>query len=97
MQWITCVCADAEAVGGAIAGLLAAPLYGVGADWLKTLMPWQKHKESPVGPNGRLVDFGHSQSKKDRVHNYMHHTNNADSIGTVGSADVEQQPLETLV
>lgn len=80
----------AEAVGGAIAGLLAAPLYGVGAGWLKTMLPWHKRTESPVGPNGTLVD--HAPSKRERAHNYIHKPTDS-----AGSPDVERQPLETVV
>lgn len=44
--------ATAECVGGVIAGLMAGPLYGVGSDWLKKLMPWIKASEQPKGGNG---------------------------------------------
>lgn len=80
--------AAAEAVGGGIAGLLAAPLYGVGAGWLKTMLPWHKPTESPVGPNGTLVD--HAPSKRDRARNYVHKP-----TASAGSPDVER--LETIV
>lgn len=39
-----------------IAGLLAGPLYGVGAGWLKRLFPWIKQTEKPVGLNSGLID-----------------------------------------
>ena len=54
----------AEAVGGAVAGLLAAPLYGVGSDWLKRLLPWVKRSEYPVGPSGVLVDLESEKRNK---------------------------------
>ena len=82
--------AAAEAVGGAIAGLLAAPLYGVGAGWLKSMLPWHKRTEAPVGPNGILID--QAPSKRDRAHNYIHKPTDS-----AGSPDMERQPLETVV
>ena len=83
-----------EAVGGSIAGLVAAPLYGVGADWLKVMLPWHKRTESPVGPSGRLVDT--APSKRERARNYIHKpTDSANSPNS--SPDVERQPLETIV
>ena len=45
----------AEFSGGIIAGLLAAPLYGVGAPWLKALIPWSRPDEEVEGTSGRLV------------------------------------------
>ena len=89
-----CCFAAAEAVGGGIAGLVAAPLYGVGAGWLKKALPWHKTTETPVGPNGVLVDK--APSKRDRAFNYMHKP--TDSAGSPdGSPDAERQPLETIV
>lgn len=89
-----CCSAAAEAVGGGIAGLVAAPLYGVGAGWLKKALPWHKTTEAPVGPSGILVD--RAPSKRDRAFNYMHKP--TDSAGSPdGSPDAERQPLETVV
>lgn len=36
--------------------MLAGPLYGVGAGWLKRLFPWIKETEKPVGANSGLID-----------------------------------------
>ena len=78
---------------------MAAPLYGVGAGWLKRALPWHKNSEVPVGPNGILVDRA-PHSKKDRSRNYIHKP--TDSAGSPegspdGSPDAERQPLETVV
>lgn len=82
-------------MGGGIAGLVAAPLYGVGAAWLKTVLPWHKTTEAPVGPNGTLVDHA-PPAKRDRARNYLHKP--TDSAGSPdGSPDAERQPLETIV
>lgn len=81
---------DAEGVGGAIAGLVAAPLYGVGADWLKGFLPWQKHTETTDGPHGRLVDHAASLHRKNRGHNHQLRT--TDSIPSPAA-----EPLETIV
>ena len=82
----------AEGVGGAIAGLLAAPLYGVGADWLKVLLPWHKRTESPDGPSGRLVDHAASmeREKKNRLRAYK-------PTDSSSLTDAAGEPLETLV
>ena len=83
-------------MGGGIAGLVAAPLYGVGAAWLKTVLPWHKTTEAPEGPNGTLVDHGTPHAKRDRAHNYLHKP--TDSAGSPdNSPDAERQPLETIV
>ncbi|DBB02267.1 hypothetical protein WJX82_006919 [Trebouxia sp. C0006] len=83
----------AEGVGGVIAGLVAAPLYGVGATWLTGLVPWQKRSESPDGPSGRLVDHAASmERKKNRAYKYQHRATDSAS-----SPEAEQQPLETIV
>ena len=83
----------AEGVGGVIAGLIAAPLYGVGATWLTGLVPWQKRTESPDGPSRRLVDHAASlERKKNRAYKYQHRATDSAS-----SPEAEQQPLETIV
>ena len=46
----------AECVGGVIAGLMAGPLYGTGATWLKKLTPWIRPTEAPSGDNNELKD-----------------------------------------
>ena len=48
--------ACAECVGGVIAGLMAGPLYGTGASWLKKMLPWIKPTEEPTGDNNELED-----------------------------------------
>lgn len=45
---------DAEFVGGVAAGLMAGPLYGTGATWLKKLLPWIKQTEDANGKDHRL-------------------------------------------
>ena len=45
----------AEFSGGIIAGLIAAPLYGVGAPWLKAVIPWSHPDEEVEGTSGHLV------------------------------------------
>ena len=84
---------DAEGVGGAIAGLVAARLYGVGADWLKGFLPWQKHTETTDGPHGRLVDHADSLARKNRGNRgHDHDLRTTDSISTPAA-----EPLETIV
>ena len=80
----------AECVGGAIAGLTAAPLYGVGAAWLKVILPWHKRSEAPVGPGGSLVDL--ADSREHRAHSYKHKPTDSAS-----SPETERQPLGTIV
>ena len=90
-----CLLAAAEVVGGGIAGLVAAPLYGVGAGWFKSMLPWHKSTEAPVGPSGVLVDRADQVTpsrKKDRARNYLHKPTDS-----ANSPDVERQPLETIV
>jgi len=41
----------AECVGGLAAGLMAGPLYGTGATWLKKMLPWIRPTEEPTGDN----------------------------------------------
>lgn len=40
---------DAELFGGVVAGLMAGPLYGTGATWLKKMLPWIKQTEDADG------------------------------------------------
>ena len=40
---------DAELFGGVVAGLMAGPLYGTGATWLKKMLPWIKTTEDADG------------------------------------------------
>ena len=42
-------CLDAELFGGVVAGLMAGPLYGTGATWLKKMLPWIKQTEDADG------------------------------------------------
>ena len=96
-RWRDAACC-AEAVGGAIAGLLAAPLYGVGAAWLKGMLPWHKSTESPTGPHGKLVDHAKSLSRQDAE---MYKDGPSD-VGSspnspMSSTAAEQQRLHTLV
>ena len=46
----------AECVGGLAAGLMAGPLYGTGATWLKKMLPWIRPTEEPTGDNDELED-----------------------------------------
>ncbi len=46
----------AECVGGVAAGLMAGPLYGTGATWLKKMLPWIRPTEEPTGDNNELED-----------------------------------------
>lgn len=46
----------AECVGGLAAGLMAGPLYGTGATWLKKMLPWIRPTEEPTGDNNELED-----------------------------------------
>lgn len=55
----------AECVGGVIAGLMAGPLYGTGATWLKKLTPWIKPTEKPSGDNNELKDHDSRASTGD--------------------------------
>ena len=54
-----------ECVGGVAAGLMAGPLYGTGATWLKKMLPWIKPTEEPTGENNELEDQGHSSKQVD--------------------------------
>ena len=56
-------CGVAEFSGGIIAGLLAGPLYGVGAPWLKALIPWSRPDEEVEGTSGRLIRRHKNHSK----------------------------------
>lgn len=83
-----------DAVGGAIAGLLAAPLYGVGAAWLKDILPWHKATESPTGPHGKLEDHAI------RRHKSQEHSpsDSASSPNTrIPSSEAEHAHLQTMV
>ena len=84
----------AECVGGAIAGLVAAPLYGVGTDWLKGLLPWIKPTESPTGPSGRLVDHAATMERKKAAAAARNKHKPTDSAS---SPEAEMEPLENLV
>ena len=44
----------AECVGGVAAGLMAGPLYGTGATWLKKMLPWIRPTEDANGDDKRL-------------------------------------------
>ena len=44
----------AEAVGGVAAGLMAGPLYGTGATWLKKMLPWIRPTEDADGNHHEL-------------------------------------------
>ncbi len=50
------LCACAQCVGGVAAGLMAGPLYGTGATWLKKMLPWIRPTEEPTGENNELQD-----------------------------------------
>lgn len=92
------LCFCAEAVGGAIAGLVAAPLYGVGAAWLKNLFPWHKATESPTGPHGKLVDHALSRRRHGTETNDHRPSDSASSPSTlIPGSGAEHEPLHTLV
>jgi len=49
---------NAEMTGGALAGLLACPLYGDHAEWLDPLFPWgDKHHDKNVACHSAVSDF----------------------------------------
>jgi len=49
---------NAEMTGGALAGLLACPLYGDHAEWLDPLFPWgDKHHDNNVACHSAVSDF----------------------------------------
>lgn len=57
--------APAEISGGILAGITAGPLYGVGAIWLKKVLPWSHPHERPEGNSGKMVidkDAAHNSS-----------------------------------
>lgn len=56
LQNASTVSSAAEFCGGVIAGFAAGPLYGVGASYLKKMMPWIKSTEKPTGDNNELED-----------------------------------------
>ena len=53
---LMCSMVCAECVGGVAAGLMAGPLYGTGATWLKKMLPWIRPTEEPTGDNNELED-----------------------------------------
>ncbi|KAK9804678.1 hypothetical protein WJX73_009374 [Symbiochloris irregularis] len=50
--WLYCI---AEFSGGILAGLAAGPLYGVGAPWLRIILPWVHPQERLQSESGKMV------------------------------------------
>lgn len=65
--------AIAEISGGILAGITAGPLYGVGAIWLKKVLPWSHPHERPEGNSGKMV------IDKDAAHNSSDDNNKNDN------------------